>query len=206
MKGRLWLILGVVAGVAVAWGGLPYLAGAGHTLVQTSERLIQSGANRLISGAAHRGAPLRLVSGIEAVLAILIPGIAALLMIIAAKTTLRLRAIMALVISALGALSFVYHPHGKAIGVLILALALGGLAVTLTGPLVATPLAFGAGLIGGTFLPGLLRDHDTVTQNSVRDLHLALFNSVGNPAWLQVILLLVAAVPFVFALRLVIRG
>lgn len=205
MKGRLWLIIGVVVGVAVAWGGLPYLAGAGHTLVQTSERLVQSGGNRLSSGVAQTGAPLRLVSGIEAVLAILVPGVAALLLIVAAKTTLRLRAVIALVISALGALSFFYHPHGKAVGVLVLALAIGGLAVVLTGPLVATPLAFGAGLIGATFLPGVVQHHDTVTQNSVRALHLALFNSVGNPAWLQVILLIVAAAPFVYALRLVFR-
>lgn len=205
MKGRFWVVAGVIVGVAVSLGRLPYLAGAGHTLVQTAEKLVQSGQSRVISGVASSGAPRRVVSGLGAVLADLAPGLTALLLVVGAKTTLRLRALIAFLVAALGAVSYAYHPHGQATGVLVLALVVAGLAVFLTGPLVAAPLAFGAGLVGASYLPTLLRRHETVTQASVRSLHLALFNNSGNPFVLQLLMLLLAALPFVWALRLVFR-
>ena len=153
MKGRVWLILGVLAGIAVAAGRLPYLAGAGRSLAATTERLVLSGANRIVSGAARHGAPRRAVLGIGGVLAVLVPGITALLLIEAARVSLRIRTLISLLIVAVGAASYVYQPHGAATGVLLLALAVAGLAVALTGPVVAFPLSLLAGLIGASFLP-----------------------------------------------------
>jgi hypothetical protein len=145
------------------------------------------------------------VLGFGGLIAILIPGLTALLLIVAARGSLRLRSIIALLVVALGAASYVYQPRGKATGVLLLALVIGGLAVALTGPLVAAPLALLAGLIAAEFLPRLVQSGARVTQASVNALHQAIFGRPGNPAALQIAVLVVAAVPFLFAARLVIR-
>jgi hypothetical protein len=205
VRGRIWLIAGAVAGVAIAAGHLPFIAGAARSLAETAERLVSSGANRIIRGAANAGAPRRVVLGFGGVIAILIPGLTALLLIVAARGSLRLRSIIALLVVALGAASYVYQPRGKATGVLLLALVIGGLAVALTGPLVAAPLALLAGLIAAEFLPRLVQSGARVTQASVNALHQAIFGRPGNPAALQIAVLVVAAVPFLFAARLVIR-
>lgn len=205
MRGRIWLILGAVVGVAIAAGHLPYIAGAARSLAETTERLVASGANRIIRGAAHVGAPRRVVLGFGGLVAVLIPGVTALLLIVAARGSLRLRSIIALLVVALGAASYVYQPGGKATGVLLLALVIGGLAVALTGPLVAAPLALLAGLIAGEFLPRLVQSGARVTQASVDSLHQAIYARPGTPAALQIVVLIVAAVPFLFAARLVLR-
>lgn len=206
MKGRFWLFLGVAVGIAVAAGHLSYLAGAGRSLAETCERLVRSGADRLVRDAAKDGAPKRVVLGFSGIIAAALPGITALLVVIAAKGSLRVRAIIAVLVAALGAASFAYQPHGKAIGVLLLALLVAGLTVTLTGPIVAAPLVAVATLIGAEFLPGLLSSHRHVPQLSVNDLHFAIYGHPGTPAGLQVILLIVAIVPFAYAARLIIRG
>lgn len=203
MRGRLWLVVGVLLGIAVAAGRVPYLAGAGRSLSAAAEHLTLSGASRLIAAAAHRGAPRRLILGLGGLLAVLVPGVTALALIVAARATLRLRALIALVILAVGAASFAYQPHGDAAGVLVLALALAGLAVSLTGPLVAAPLALGAGLISSEFLPTLFAHRRGVTAGAVDALHVALTGSAGDPGWLQVVLLVVAVIPMIYAARLV---
>lgn len=201
MRGRVWLVVGVIAGIAVAAGRLPYLAGAGRSLAATAERLVLSGADRIISGAAGRGAPKRLVLGIGGVLAVLVPGVTALLLIVAAQVSLRVRSIIAILIVAVGAASYVYQPHGEATGVLVLALALAGLAVALTGPLVAFPLALVAGLIGASFLPTLFSKHFAATQKGVNALHVAIYNRPGQPLGLEILLLVVALLPFAWAAK-----
>lgn len=203
MKGRVWLVIGVIAGIAVAAGRLPYLAGAGRSLAATAERLVLSAANRIVAAAATQGAPKRVVLGFGGVMAVLVPGVAALLLIIAARVSLRLRSIIAVLIVAVGAASFVYQPHGQASGVLVLALFVAGLAVALTGPVVALPLALVAGLIGASYLPTLFSKHFAATQSSVNAIHTAIYNRPGQPLALQVILLLVALVPFAWAAKLV---
>jgi len=203
VRGRVWLVVGVIVGIAVAAGRLPYLAGAGRSLAATSERLVLSGANRLIRAAAGRGAPRRVVLGVGGVLAVLVPGITSLLLIVAAKVSLRIRTIISILIVAVGAASYVYQPHGQATGVLLLAVAVAGLAVALTGPLVAFPLALLAGLIGASFLPTLFARHFAATQSGVNALHLAIYNRPGNPLALQIVLLIVALLPFAWAAKLV---
>jgi hypothetical protein len=205
VRGRVWLIAGAVIGVAIAAGHLPFIAGAARSLAETTERLVGSGANRIIRGAASAGAPKRVVQGFGGLIAILIPGVTALLLIVAARGSLRLRSIIALLVVALGAATYAYQPGGKATGVFLLALVIGGLAVALTGPLVALPLALLAGLIAGEFLPRLVQSSAKVTQASVNSVHQSIYDRPGTPAALQIIVLVVAAVPFLFAARLVLR-
>jgi hypothetical protein len=206
VRGRVWLVVGVVAGIAVAAGHLPFLAGAARSLAATAERLVLSLGDRIISGAARTGAPQRVVLGFSGLLAVLVPGVAALLMIVAAKASLRIRSLVAILIVAVGAASFVYQSHGAASGVLLLALAVAGLAVALTGPVVAFPLALAAGLIGATFLPTLFANHFAATQKSVNALHQAIYGHPGQPVALQVALLVVAILPFAWAARMVAAG
>lgn len=203
MKGRFWLIAGAIVGVAVAAGHLPYLAGAGRSFASSAERLVGSGADRLTRAVASTGAPKRAVLGLSGLVAAILPGVTALLLIVAARGTLRIRALVGLLVVAIGAASFVYQGHGKATGALVLALAVAAIAVALTGPLVAAPLAALAGLIGGEFLPALARSGQTLTQRSVNDLHQAFYGHPGTPTALRLAILVIAAVPFVFAARLI---
>ena len=206
MRGRVWLIFGVIIGIAVSAGRLPYLAGAARSFAASAEHLVLSGANRIISGAAKHGAPKRVVLGVGGVLAVIVPGVTALLLIEAARVSLRIRTLIALAIVAVGAASYVYQPHGEATGVLVLALLVAGLAVALTGPVVAFPLSLLAGLIGGSFVPTLFSKRLDATQNAVNSLHVALYNRPGHPLALQVALLVVALIPFAWAAKLVASG
>ena len=203
MRGRVWLIIGAAVGIAVALGRLPYLAGAGRSLAATAERLVLSGANRIISGAASAGASRRVVLGLGSLIAVILPGLTALLLVVAARATIVVRRVIAAGIVVLGAASYFYQPHGSATGVLVLALAVAGIAVTLSGPLVAAPLALGAGLLGGEYLPTLISNGTAATSSSVNAMHLALYNRPGTPTALQVALLIVAALPFAWAARLI---
>jgi hypothetical protein len=204
VKGRWWLVVGAAIGIAVAAGHLPYLAGAARSLTNTAEKLVDSGAKSLIRASASEGAPRRVTLGLSGLIAALLPGVTALLLVIAARGSLRLRALVALLVVALGAASFFYQPHGEAAGVLILALVVAALAVALTGPLVAAPLAGAAALIGAEFLPELVTSSNAVSNVAINDVHIAIFNHPGTPFALRVAMLIVAAVPFAAAARLIV--
>jgi hypothetical protein len=199
------MIIGAVAGVAVAAGHLPWLAGAAKSLADTAQHLVGHLGGDLISAVATHGGSQRVVVGLTVVVGVLLPGVTALLLVLAARGTLRLRAIVGLAVVALSALSYLYQPKGIATGEMVLALAVAGLAVTLSGPLVAAPLAGLAGLIGAEFLPQILSSHPTLAASNVAAFHLAVTNRGGAPLAWQVVLLVVAAVPFAFALRLLLR-
>jgi hypothetical protein len=193
---------GVLLGIGVAAGRVPYLAGAGRSFASSAEHLVLSAMRWLETEAASRGAPQRVVLGFGGLVAVLAPGLTTLLFVIAARATLRLRAVVALLISAVGAASYVYQPHGDATGVLLLALALAAIAVTLSGPLVVAPLCFGAGLIGASFVPTLFDHRAQVTRSAVEALHTAVWGGPGDPLGLQLVLLVVALIPMAYAVKL----
>ncbi|MGO9582369.1 MAG: hypothetical protein ACLP36_06130 [Acidimicrobiales bacterium] len=205
MKGRIWLVAGVAVGIALGIGKLPYFAGAATSLSETALRVVGTGGLTLVHDAARHGASRRVVDGVTAVLSVLVPGVTALLLVYAARTTLHLRTVIAVLVAALGVAAFIYLPHGTAIGVAALAFAAAGIAVVATGPLVAAPLAALAALIATAFLPKLLASHSTLPNVPVSALHEALFASAGSPAWLQVAVLVIAAAPFALAARLIVR-
>jgi hypothetical protein len=205
VKGKIWLILGAIAGIAIGVGKLPYLAGAAGSLSDTSLRVVGTAELSIIHSAAHHGASTRVVEGLAAVLGVLIPGLTAVILIYVARGTLRLRWLISLVMVGLGIASFAYLPHGLASGVAVLAFIAAGIAIVATGPLVAAPLSALAGLIGAVFLPKLLATHSTLPNAPVMELHKALFDSVGSPLWLRIVVLAVAAAPFAWAARLVLR-
>jgi hypothetical protein len=200
------LIIGTALGVAISIGQVPYVAGAARSLANTAQRLMASAGHDVIKAAAGHGAPERVILGFSALLALLIPGATALVLVVAAKGTLLLRRIVALLLAALGAAAFFYQPHGTALGALALALAIAGVAVTLSGPLVVAPLCALAGLIGGEYLPRLVSSHPTVPNAVVRSLHEALFANPAAPAWMRVVALIVAVAPFALGLRLVLSS
>ncbi len=205
MPGRKWLLVGAVLGIAIALGHLPYLAGAGRALAETALRLLVSAGTHLVSGVAKRGAPRQVVLGLSSLLAVVAPGLTALLLVLAARGTLRVRAIAGVVVAVLGVASYFYHPAGVATGVVVLALALAAVAVALTGPLVAAPLAGAAGLIGGTYLPRLVTRSASVERTAVESMHRAIYGHGGDPLALRAALVVVAAAPFALAVRYVLR-
>ncbi|MGH9059658.1 MAG: hypothetical protein ACRDZY_09130, partial [Acidimicrobiales bacterium] len=140
MKGRAWLIIGAVLGLALSLGKFPYLAGAARSLADTAEQLVAAGGHHLLTTTANHGASQRTVLIVTALLGVVLPGVTALLLVSAARGTLRIRAVVGLLVLALSAASFAYHPHGVATGAVVLALVVAGVAVALSGPLVAAPL------------------------------------------------------------------
>lgn len=205
MKGRLWVMLGIALGIAVGIGKVPYLAGAAKSYADTAEHLVGTGARSLIHAAAARGAPRRVVEGAGAVVGVVVPGLSALLLVAAARATLFVRRVIAVLLGAVGVAGFFYLPAGHAIGVGVLALAAAGLAVAASGPLVAAPLAGLAALIAVAYLPQLIGQAKQLADMPVSSLHHALFATAGTPLWLQALLLIVAAVPFAIAARAAIR-
>lgn len=205
VKGRVWLLIGVAVGVAAGIGKLPYLAGAASTLSDTAQRIVSSAGLALIHGAARRGVSRRIVEGLAGAVGLLVPGVTALLLIATARFTLRLRVLVGLLVLILGIMTFHYLGAGAATGTLLLALGAAGFAVVATGPLVATPLAALASLIGTEYLPKLVSHARSVPHATVTEVHRALFATGGSPLWLEIVLLIVAVVPFAVAARLVWR-
>ena len=198
-------MLGVLVGVGIAVGRVPYFAGTARSFADDALRIVGSGAAKLITNVARHGASKRLVLGVSAVLATLLPGITALLLVVAARGTLRLRTLIGALIAALGVASFAYQPVGKALGVTVLALVVAGATVVLSGPLLIVPLGALAGLIGGEFLPRLVKTPTALPRAPILELHQALFGSPGSPLWLHVVVLALAMAPFAFAARLVVK-
>ena len=201
MRGKVWLLVGIVVGIAIALGHLAYFAGAAASLSSTAERLVGSAGHRIITEAASHGAPRRSVLGLTAVLALLVPGITALLLVAVARGAGRLKGLVALILVGIGIASFFYLSGGAAIGVAVLALAAAAVTMVATGPLLEAPLAALAAVIGTAFLPRLLGKHSTLANVPVAHLHQALFATAGSPLWLRVVVLVGAAVPFAVALR-----
>ena len=75
-----------------------------------------------------------------------------------------------------------------------------------TGPLVAAPLTALASLIGAEFLPRLLARRSMVPNAPVEGLHQAMFNSPGSPVALRIGVLVIAALPFAIAARLILSS
>ncbi len=166
---------------------------------------MSSAANRLVADVAKTGASKRVVVGLGGLVAVLAPGLAALALIVAARATMVIRGLVALGVTLLGVASYFYHPGGKATGVLVLALVIAGLVLVVSGPLVVAPLALGAGLIGAEYLPTVISGHLAATSTAVNDLHQAIFATAGTPLALEVVVLVVAILPFAAAVRLMAR-
>ena len=198
------MLVGAAVGVAIALGHVPYFAGAARTLADTALNLVSSGGTRLVRGVASSGASERVVWGVEAAVAVLAPGVTALLLILGARGTLRLRAVAALLIAILGVASFFYHPAGIAAGTVVLALAVAAIAVLASGPLVAAPLAALAGLIGTAFVERLIRNRG-VAREAVETMHRAINGHPGDPVALRIGMILLALVPLAFALRYLVK-
>jgi len=204
MRGRIWLVIGTLVGIAIAVAHVPYIAGAARSLANDAQRVVGTGGTKLISAVGRHGAPRRALVGLTALVAVLIPGVTAVLLVVAARGARRLRSVIAALLVALGIAAFAYEPGGHAVGVVVLALAVAA-AVALTGPLVLAPLCALAGLIGGEFLPRILASGSHLPNAPVSELHFALFGTAGASEWLRVIVLVVAAVPFALGARLVIK-
>ena len=204
MSGRLWTLVGIIVGVAVGLAKVPYLAGAATTLADTAQRVVSTIGTTLVHDTAKAGAPQRVVLGLTAIVAVVVPGVTALLLLVAARGTAAARRVVGVLLAALGVGAFFYLPVGPSLGAVLLAITAAAVAVAATGPLVIAPLAGLAALIATGYLPKLISGA-VPPGDPVGTMHLALFATPGTPLWLQVVLLAVAAVPFALAARLAFR-
>jgi hypothetical protein len=201
MGRRLWVLVGVAAGVAISLGHLPYVAGAASSLAQSAVGIVERGGHRLVAAATLSGASRRTVTGVAAVIGLLAPGVTALLLVGAARGVLVVRRVLAVVLGLLAVASFFALPTGDAVGTTGLALVVAGVALAATGPLLVAPLVAVATVIGAADLPRLLGSPRALAR-PIGELHQAIYGSAGAPVWLRVLALVVAAVPFAVAARL----
>lgn len=204
MRGRIWLIIGAALGLALSLGEFPYLAGAARALADTAEQLVGAGGHHLLTTAATHGASQRSVLIATAAVGVLLPGLTAVLLVVAARGTLRIRGIVALLLLGLSVASLAYHPHGVATGGIVMAVVVAGAAVALSGPLVVLPLCALAGLICGQWLPRILDVHSDLPGAPVAAIHQAVWSNPGTPTPLRIVVLVFAAIPFAVAARLVV--
>jgi hypothetical protein len=203
MSGRVWFILGAAVGVAMAVLRVGSLAGPARSLANGAEHVVGTGGHKLLASAAGHGAPPRAVQAVTALLVVLVPGVTALLLVAAARTALRVRGLIAVLLVGLGVAAYAYQPGSTASEALVVAVVLAVVAIVAAGPLVAAPLCALAGLIGAEFLPRLLADRGALSNTAAGALHHALYNGSGSSAALQAGVLLLAAVPFVLVARLI---
>ncbi len=204
MRGRIWLLLGLAVGVAIAVGRLPLLAPAGASLSRAALYVVGSGAAAALHAVAKQGGSSRTLEAIAAVLSVLVPGVTAWLAVIAAKGALGLRKLVALAVLVYGVASFAYHPALGSVTTLGLAVAVAAAAVMATGPVVAVVLSALAGLLAAEVIPALLPGRGEVALPA-HMLSIALHGSGASPAVLAIGLLVFAAVPFLMAARSVLR-
>lgn len=204
MKGRIWLVLGLAAGVAIALGRLPLVAPAAQSLASAAMSLADTGARALLRGIASHGASRRTVEAVGAILSVLLPGITAWLAVLAAKGALGLRKLVALAVLALGVASFFYHPVVGSVTTLALAVAVAAAAVMASGPVVAIALSTLAGLLAAEVLPQLLPGRGGFTAPA-HMLGAALYGSGVSPLIAGIGLLIVAVVPFLLVAKSVLR-
>lgn len=201
MRGKVWLIVGMAVGIGIGLGRVDYFAGAASSLAGTAERLVGSAGHRVVGLMSAHGASRRVVEGVAAAIALLVPGVTAWLLMVAARGTVRLKWVVAAALTGLGVAAFFFLPQGDATGVAVLAFITAVVAMVATGPVVAAPLAALAAVIGTTFLPRLLGGQPTLLNAPVTQLHQAITGSAGAPLWLRVAALVGAALPFALALR-----
>ncbi|HET9091662.1 MAG TPA: hypothetical protein VFN50_04590 [Acidimicrobiales bacterium] len=205
MRGRVWFLAGAAAGVALGLGHVPYLAGAAASLAESAQRAVGSAGSAIVRAGARHGAPRRAVQGVFGLLTVLVPGVTALLLVLAGAAASRLRVVIGLLVVAVGVVGFRYLPHGVASGTLVFALGAAALAVFAVGPVFVMPLAAVAALIGTEFLPRLIAGGPSAAHGAVVEVHRALFARPGAPLALEAALLALAAVPFALAARLALR-
>src|SRR5579875_2449152 len=112
MRARFWLILGVALGIALGVGKLPYFRGAAGSLTSTALRLVATGGLTLVHDVAKLGAPRRLVQGLSAGLGVLLPGMTALLLVMAGRATLGVRRLTTALLAGFAIGAFFYLPAG----------------------------------------------------------------------------------------------
>ena len=203
MRGRGWLILGAAAGVAIGFAHVGQVADPARSLANGAQQAVGSGGHRLLSSAAGHGAPRTAVETVGALLVVVVPGLAALLLVVAARSALRLRGLVAVVLVGLGVAAYAYQPGRTASEALVVALVLAGVAVVAAGPLVAAPLCALAGLIGAEFVSRLVANRGALSDTVAAGVHQAVYHSAGSSMLLQVGVLVLAAVPFAVIARLI---
>jgi hypothetical protein len=203
MRGRVWLVLGAAAGVAMAVLHVGSVADPARSLANSAQQVVGTGGHKLLTSAAGHGAPRRAVQAVAALLVVLVPGVTALLLVAAARSALRLRGLIAVLLVGLGVAAYAYQPGRTAWEALVVAVVLAAVAILASGPLVAAPLCTLAGLIAAEFVSRLLANRAALSHQAAAAVHQAMYHTGGSSLGLQAGVLVLAAVPLVVTARLI---
>jgi hypothetical protein len=203
MRGRVWLVLGAAAGVAMAVLHVGSVADPARSLANSAQKVVGTGGHKLLSSAAGHGAPRPTIQAVAALLVVVVPGVTALLLVAAARSALRLRGLVAVLLLGLGVAAYAYQPGRTASEALVVAVVLAAVAILASGPLVAAPLCALAGLIGVEFVPRLLANRAAMSNDAAAAVHQAVYHTGGSSLALQAGVVVLAVVPFVLIARLI---
>ena len=199
---HMFVILGVLAGVAVAIGPLSFLKAAVDGVAVSLVSATASAVSQLLRSAPFLDDHEHLVEVFAVALAVAVPGAVALGLILVARAAATMRRAVTAAALLAACASFAVLPAAQAVLLLVFVLLAGGLAVLVEGAVVAAPLAALATVLTVRFVVLIWTGSSSeVVQGSMR---LAELSGTGSAsaAW-QAALTVVALAPFAAAARAV---
>jgi hypothetical protein len=196
-----FVIIGVIIGALAALGHIP---GLGHVLGALSSAVVNDGlgvTTKISSHIAGHDPRLGLVIGV--VLGVALPGMACMVLILAARAASSVRRGVGALILLIGLLGFFILPFAQALLVLILSLVVAALLTWVTGAVVVAPLSAIAAVLAVSY--GRILLHGTNTTIAKGIVALGVLSHVNSPILWKVALLVVAWAGFVGAAMLVVR-
>lgn len=191
-----FVLLGVAAGAAIALGPLAWLHAPVDWAIATLVSFGESAAARLLAAAplgGHGTLAEALAVGIGAVL----PGAAAIVLILAARAATGLRRGVAVVVGLAGLGAFVVLPFWQAAVFALACATLAAFASLVTGIGVVVPLTATATVLAARNVAALLDGGDTrVNDGAAR---LATLTGTGDPQLWALVLTVAALAPFAWA-------
>lgn len=203
-RANIFIPIGAAAGIAMAFGRLPYFAGAASDMARTSATLTAHLSTWTVHRVSHQ--PGRTVVTVTVALSLMSPGIAAALLALAAYAGTGLRRGIGVAIVALGVAAFFFLPGTHAAGVFGLCLVLGVCALIGLDVLVSVPCAAVATMLAVTWGRAVLASHTLPGLNHVATINDLWFNHAADPLSAKIAVVSMAGLPFLVAIVLLIRG
>jgi hypothetical protein len=199
----LFIVLGLLAGVAVTAGPLAFLQRPVAAVTDALMRYGSSAAERVLVelAAVPQSAPV--IALISPLLGILLPGCITLLLVTAIRASGAIRRFLSALTVIVAAASFFVLPFSDAVLILVVALALSALAGFLTGAAVQLPLTVIATCLAVSTSSALLDDSDGRLTEAVTQFSAAM--GTGDPSMWRFALLVTALFPFAASLWMLIK-
>lgn len=194
---------GAVIGVALAFGRLPFLAGAATGLARTASEVTVHVTNWVTGLVSDQ--PSRWTETTALVVGLVSPGLTALLLALAARAGIGLRRGIGGLIVVIGLLSFAVLPRAEAAGVFTVCVALGAAAIVGLDVLVVVPCAAVAAMLAVLWSRDVLASHTATNIGEVTQMHALWFPDQPGLFLSKVVVIAIVFLPFLATLVLLIR-